>query len=202
MGKVSSQTKYIAGIDESNHGKSPEYFVAVVSRRIKADSKIYDHMQRITDWEKLREVLNCPDRDFRYLTVEKETLDSYKRCDLVTDVYSQLIDSFHLDPHFLKVCIDGELRKSHKVLIEEEISRGSGICPQKIAVIGIQKNGTASTNFVISLADSLASYCFRKRLADRDNILKEITKDPKGQGRFLEEILHNEVQFIPKALAA
>lgn len=144
------------GIDESNHGKFPEVFVAVASYNYQ-DSLIVENSRRIRRENQLFSSMKI--RDYRYSVVTKEEYDKYCGKNIMPLVSSGLIKSFAADYDFSKGYIDGELKSFQKSFIENLVGEDVG---KRIIIEDLPKGKNRSTNYLVELADGWANWIVKK----------------------------------------
>ena len=146
------------GIDESNHGSTPEIFVAVLSdyqndtivsqmynQRIRDPRLIFKHMKK---------------RDWRYTLVSRVHYHAYNSHKIIARASMALIKGFGLDFDLLDIYIDGELQARQ---IREINNNLPTIHTNVLAVPKKKGNPIRKTNKLIQLADSIANYLFRQK---------------------------------------
>ncbi len=151
-------------VDESNHGREPEFFAAVSSKNLE-DIEIYFESKRIGNKETLfRELYK---RDFRFTIVRREHYHKYGYHDLIAHVTLSLFQGFPINSNYLMFHIDGELREKQKSLIRHLVSESAKIHPRHIDIRAIPKSTRPDkSNNLINLADSFSNYLYKNYLKD------------------------------------
>ena len=128
---------YYAGIDESNHGKTPEVYSLVLSSDIQQIIK----SERILS-KKRRSAPNPKDfykklENFNYLSLKEDIINLLGQNALKSTVIAHLLASADINPRRIKVLIDGFLQ----TIAIEEVSKiyykltNKYLSPQKIVQI-------------------------------------------------------------------
>ncbi|MEM4260840.1 MAG: hypothetical protein QXG00_06390 [Candidatus Woesearchaeota archaeon] len=137
------------GIDESNHGKFPEIFVAVYSEFPNDVVALYGLPKKRKNKRDLSEILEG--REFKYILMPKDYKEWFGENEIRIIAYYELIKNFgHLD----KIIIDGELRKKEF----DELSKLLKVeNPMKI----IAESRADTTYSVVNIADQIANVLFQ-----------------------------------------
>jgi hypothetical protein len=143
------------GVDESNHGRFPEIFVAVASLNYQ-DSLIFPDSKKVRKEQQLVSSLRI--RDYRYSVISEEHYKRYSAKNIMPLVSSKLIESFSLECEFLNCYIDGEFRSDQKKLLEGLIKNQESLIFQSVSIKDVPKGDKRQTNYIISLADGWASW--------------------------------------------
>ncbi len=144
------------GIDESNHGRYPEVFVAVFSN-LNQDIIKPGHLSKKRPGIPFN-FLNG--RDYSFLLVNKHDLGRLPKKELTGVVLSSLFsgksfgDFSHLD-----IFIDGSIDISRKIYSQEVISEVYEIPKKNISIESGSKFD--QTYPIVNFADSIAHYIFR-----------------------------------------
>ncbi len=102
---IISLENYFIGIDESNHGRFPEIYVAVLSKNSQDIIEDVKSKKR-RNHDTIENILDG--RDYRYLLVNEEDVDKLGSHAIKPIVISSLIYAFSIDLINTKVIIDGE----------------------------------------------------------------------------------------------
>ena len=156
------------GIDESNHGRPQEIFVAVFSDnpediKNETDEICFPKRSRHKDINS-----RIGQRDYRFLLAPFSN-EKY----LISNVAVSLLSGVNLDRYnHLNFYIDGELTFSKKTRIKEAVSKYLKFDVPQITVL-------SGPDFdrkykLVSCADELAHFLFRKRT------LEQLVADPKN----------------------
>jgi len=161
--------EFYLGIDESNHGKYPEYYVAVYS-------PFLSDIAKTTGLPKQRRRRTVESflgqRDFRYFEITeryKESIGSYHATRIIA--LSRLINSFD---NLGTVFIDGDLNSE----VIEEIERV--LYPSAIPKIETGPRGD-TTILLVNMADALANILYRHSASRGNTVLfpdKRIAEPP------------------------
>lgn len=155
-------------VDESNHGREPEFFAAVSSKNLE-DIEIYFDSKRIDNKENLfRELYK---RDFRFTIVRREHYFKYGYHDLIAHVTLSLFQGFPLKKEFnsnyLMFHIDGELKEKQKSLIRYLVSESTKIPSNHIEIRAVPKSTRKDkSNNLIKLADSFSNFLYKNYFKD------------------------------------
>lgn len=153
--------EYLAfGIDSSNHGKDPEYFVAVASTN-REDTRVIPNHPKIKDPFQLSSFLN--DRDYLYTVVNEQDILKLGNQGVAVRATTDLICAFPYTSAFLDIYFDGSLMSREREQIRDALSDRLNLNPQFIQVAEVPKRKMNATNLLISLADGKASNLFRGR---------------------------------------
>ena len=148
------------GVDESNHGRHPEVFVAVCSDNI-FDAERRSNLMKI---RKNHETLfmRLGRRYFTFLLMQEIDIDGLKGYGIIPAVTASLLSNIDIADRYtsLDIFIDGELKAGEKEKTKRLVSGVVGIERALITV-------NSGTNFdrsirLVNLADELAHYIFRK----------------------------------------
>jgi hypothetical protein len=124
------------GIDESNHGRSPEVFVASASC-IQDDCKIIPNFPKIKPQDAFDLMRK---RDYRYALINHRQYQIYGS-ELIASVASELIFSFNFVPYSLSIFIDGELRERQKIRTKELVAEKLNLPYSRVFVRGCLNKG-------------------------------------------------------------
>jgi hypothetical protein len=158
-------TSYI-GVDESNHGRFPEIFVAVYST-FESDLTVRKDYVRITKPDVLFPPL--AKREWRYLIASDKDYEALGPHELKVCAVASLINGLNPPGDFLEVFVDGELQRREMAKIKRELVRTLRLTPFCINISPLVKNKKATgrkyqeTNYITLLADSVASYLYRRK---------------------------------------
>ncbi len=136
------------GIDESNHGRVPEVFVAVYSQ-IPEDIKDIGGLEKKRGNSTINEIL-CG-RDYRHILIPAEVKEEFEQRHVQMIVLSEFAKCFG---NLEKILVDGQVRAQIIEEVKKEIS--SIACP---TIVGVEKGDTRIK--LINIADQLANYLFR-----------------------------------------
>lgn len=153
MVENSARTLY-AGLDETNHGRYPELWVAVFSFD-KDDVTRFTDEGSLSTPQLLKEIRL---RDFRFLEVRRDEAERY-RDKLLAYVTSCLITDyrFHNRADKLELKVDGRATIIDKSRIRERL-RGF---PEGVVIEGVKKSKKGyKYPHILALADALAYYLF------------------------------------------
>ena len=116
--------KYFIGIDESNHGRYPEIYVAVFSDR-QTDILKYKQIKKRKAHNTIESILR--DRDYRFLLVEKKHVEKLGPHAIKSSIISTLVLSFDRNIKETHVIIDGEekncLRYDISYIVSKELKQ-------------------------------------------------------------------------------
>lgn len=138
------------GIDESNHGRSPEIFVAVYSNIPEDVIARNDLTKKRKNKKDFDEILGS--RQFKHILIPKNYKEWFGETEIRIIAYYELIKNFeYLD----KVIIDGEIRRNEfqelkKLLIRETL-------PLEI----IAESRADITYNIVNIADQIANRLFQ-----------------------------------------
>ena len=155
------------GIDESNHGRFPEIFVAVASFNYQ-DTVIFSGTQKIrNNTQSLFSSLKS--RDYRYLIVGKEDYRIYGGKKLMPKICSRLLGGFNQNYDFLKIFIDGEVNREQKKYLKEFLLEDK--CETELISINqVPKGAHKKSNNIILLADGWANWIYKQTI--QNNLTK------------------------------
>ncbi len=141
------------GIDESNHGRHPEIFVAALSRR--QDSAIIYPKIRFRKERKhsrLKERLDCQDYRFTLVTEGQKRLP---------DIVSTLLEpEIHLDSKGINIYLDGLIQEEECLEIKRRISDETGV-----SYVEIYSGSKFDQRVgIVNLADEIANWLYRESL--------------------------------------
>jgi len=152
---------YFIGIDESNHGKYPEIYVAALSPNEREIIPSSTPLPKIRSKKSLETIVSGLD-DYKYMKLSRRTMDFYgKLSSLKSQVISTILVSFELNPSRMIVYIDGggslEFHENILSLFNSNQSKGN-LLPQNLqfAIHGDQIYP------IINKADRLAYKIFRE----------------------------------------
>lgn len=156
------------GIDESNHGRTPEIFVSVASFNVE-DVKIRhldDKLPKIRDHKNLITRLDDRDYSFTISTENKQSSNSLSK------IYSSLVLKC-LEPQIdrVELYIDGDLSVEKKRIIRRAVANTLEFDTYQVEV----DSGPHYDRRVhlINLADQLANFLYRNKT------LEELTSDQR-----------------------
>jgi len=153
------ETAYI-GIDESNHGRFPEIFVAVYSH-FPSDALInfYARIKPPSLFARLTK------RDWRYLIVSETDYKNLGPHEIKVYAATSLVTALNPKENFLEIFIDGELRRKEREEIQETTAKTLNLTFPCVTVHQLVKNKgkKKKTNHITLLADSLANYLYRQK---------------------------------------
>ena len=158
---LEEKTTGYLGIDESNHGRDPEIFVAVFSIReidiIKSDNKI----SKIRNGKKgIQEILK--ERIFHYSQISKNDVKNLTNNQIKEIVFYHLIKSFSNEYNLNKVIIDGELGSTSQRTISDKLGLEILVEPK------------ADQYFhIVNLADQVANNLYRNHATNSDYNLEQ-----------------------------
>lgn len=103
---------YYGGIDESNHGKTPEVYTLALS----SDPKVIIRSEKILN--KMRKGIFLPEpaefyhelQNFRYLILEEDLINILGQNALKSTVIAHLLASADINPRRIKILVDGFLQ--------------------------------------------------------------------------------------------
>lgn len=156
MPKKPNKEKAYCGIDESNHGSSPEIFVAVISEYPSDTTISSRHPKRIQNPHTIFGYMRK--RDWKYTIVSRKHYDVYGPHKIIVRATELLLRELKSEFGSLEIYIDGELQRRQIT----EINRSFPGIHTKVSAIPKGKK-FRRTNQLIQLADSLANYLFRKK---------------------------------------
>lgn len=175
-------------IDESNHGRSPEFLVAVCSSYA-TDLQLYEERKktrvggtksgrRIREEDFLGMLFS---RDFRYTKVSKRDINRYGK-DLIVNAAGKLIHSFGQEARGrpIAVYIDGNLTIGRTIALSAEVAKILKTHPSAVGIHPMPKTKDEKTKLyqsvpLLRMADTAANYIFRKhnRNEELDSRFKE-----------------------------
>lgn len=162
---LESKILYV-GIDESNHGRDNEIFVSVHST-LKSDTieGKYPKLRGKASGKKAYLLSNFSQRNYSFVSLQKEISNRIKPCNLIGTVVASLIqDIQHEDLERIHVILDGEWTLNKQLYIKDISSELLNIPKDKMKVdCGA---GYDQKYFIVNLADALANYLFRCTYAD------------------------------------
>ncbi len=157
----SNKTLYV-GVDESNHGRFPEYFVATFSDIISDVAKGYFKKERDNHNQLLRKLNQ---RDYSFLLLNKSDLgNSPKRnagkFKLIDKITASLIRGAPLEKFDrLEIMIDGDFSKDKLNYVGDAVS---DLCSIEKSRIIIEAGPQFDEKYLlVNLADEMAHYLFR-----------------------------------------
>jgi len=109
---------YYGGIDESNHGRTPEIYSLVLSTDKSTIIEQLEKLPKIRKKQDPNEVYKTFE-EFRYLTLEEKILNTFGVNAIKPAVFAHLLQSADINPRRIKVLIDGHLPL---ILIDETIN--------------------------------------------------------------------------------
>jgi len=164
----SLEKNFYMGIDESNHGRFPEIFVAAFSR-FPTDvlnkyplSKIRNHKKLFGHFSK---------RDYTFLSIEENDFERVSKRDIHGIIISSLLLN-ELPPSFetLEIYIDGIISPEKKIRTKEIIYEHMNIEKSRLTILsGPQLDRTYK---LVNLADEMAHYIFRKSSPNQQALSK------------------------------
>jgi len=155
--------EFYIGIDESNHGRFPEVFVAFASS-IRNDSRIIPEFPEITQ-QNIFDLMRK--RDYRYALICKRHYEDYGNLGLIAQIASELIIDFDFVPSSLNIYVDGELKREQRTITKELVAGKLNIPSQRILVKGVPKHKRNDTNLLIALSDELANLIYYRESTNR-----------------------------------
>ena len=145
------------GIDESNHGRTPEVFVAVFS---KLEQDILEHNKLPKRRSNANPLKSMGRRKYSFLLVNETDFERIPEKEFMGVVASSLIqEEFDKENTHLDVFIDGYLKKSKQIYAKDLISEVHDIPKDYISISSGSKFD--QTYKVVNLADSIANHLFR-----------------------------------------
>jgi hypothetical protein len=152
LGVTIREKRGYLGIDESNHGRSPEIYVAVYSRCVSdLERKRLGKKRREVD---ILELLGG--REFRFIVFDSRDVGLIGVDNLMYVACSKFIRHFGATTELSQVLIDGRLEGEQKRMLEK-IATGNSIVIPKIRPI---RNGDIRVPLV-NIADHIARLLFR-----------------------------------------
>ena len=142
------------GIDESNHGREPEIFVAVHSSH-KLDIEFHHSLGKHRKHSRINSVIGGI--DFRSIVVLSQYKRNFSDSDMKIIVFSEFIKSFG---QLEKVVIDGE--------VDDEILAGVEKAIYPIVVPQLISEPKADVSYpIVNIADQIANHLFRNYVKNR-----------------------------------
>ncbi|MCD4666500.1 hypothetical protein K8R47_01670, partial [archaeon] len=119
--------EYFVGVDESNHGRYPEIYVAAVS----SNPLDATPMRKIPKRRKLitLDTISRKIDDYVYTKITRDLSTYYERLAMKSQAISRLLISLELDPTKMFILIDGEgngvMRKDISTIFNENQRKGT-----------------------------------------------------------------------------
>lgn len=152
------------GIDESNHGRFPEYFVSVFSG-LEIDVIKGNFGKIRTNSSSVQEINKSQIRDYSFLLVTKSDYGRISQNEFIGIVVASLISGFvSSDLESIGIFLDGEHLQPRKTYLRDSVSE---ICevPKSLVSLTCGK-GLDKKYKVVNMADDIAHYLFRKCTAE------------------------------------
>jgi len=151
-----------AGIDEANHGRSPEIFVAVYSDLLE---DVYCHTtkqfpKRRNNHKSLAGRL--AHRDYAFVIVSKDTLQTYREEQVFGSVVVSLIEPIIRLGRLEQIWIDGQPCHQQEEEMWRRLRREFGITEKDISIQFGPKYDTKVQ--IVNIADELAHHLFHRPL--------------------------------------
>lgn len=168
---VIQEPRYL-GIDESNHGRFPEFFVGVYSHIPQdviehSENKLSKHRDKSRTIDSVLRDHAKQERDFRYIVLPEECAEEYGKHQITLFIMSELVN-YH--DGLEDVIIDGSRKKRDDIMtIKSMVDNPSHL--------SIRYRAKGDRLFqVVNMADEIAHKLFRN-YADQTKIQKPIPQD-------------------------
>jgi len=155
------------GVDESNHGRFPEYYAAVFSE-IDSDAKIFPIIPgREPKFSKIRSshkglFTKLKGRDYSFLLARRRNYDAFPKPEFIGNVCAGLLnDKLPEDLERLSIYLDGEVSKIKRDFTQGIVSEVYDLHPSQIEVKYGKKLDQRC--LIVNLADELAHHLFKKK---------------------------------------
>ena len=153
----------IVGIDESNHGRDDEIFIAIFSR-YKEDiaSGKYKKIKNFSRVNKARMFSYLSKRDYSLVVLQSVVRDILPKAKLIGTIVASLLQNLKSDQFDkLQVYLDGTWRKDQQLYIKDYTSEVLEVEKPRIRLYSGPRYD--EKYFIVNLADAMARYTFRKK---------------------------------------